>query len=79
VFGGVCFSTGSGDDLNGVFEDPTSLNSSRIMKLQVLHERRNVLKGINDYYLESSNNTYKIEGLFNPKDVIMPTNHTEQQ
>lgn len=72
VFGGVCFSTGT-DELNGMFEDPNLNSVSKVQKLQVLNDRKNVLKVINQNYLQNSNNTYKIDGLFRPNDVIIPT------
>ena len=72
VFGGVCFSTVT-DELTGVFEDPNSGTIARARKLQVLNDRKNKLKVINDHYLKSSNNTYKIDGLFRPNDVVIPT------
>jgi len=72
VFGGVCFSTGT-DELNGMFEDPNLNSVPKVQKLQVLNDRKNVLKVINQNYLQNSNNTYKIDGLFRPNDVIIPT------
>lgn len=78
VFGGVCFSTGT-DEINGMFEDPNFYCGNRVQKLQVLNDRKNVLKGINQNYLKSSNNTYKIDGLFRPNDVIFPTVQSDLQ
>ena len=78
VFGGVCFSTGT-DELNGVFEDPNSGALARARKLQVLNDRKNKLKLINEHYLKSSNNTFKIDGVFKPNDVVMPTAQTDLQ
>lgn len=34
---------------------------------------------MNEHYLASSNNTYKIDGLFKPNDVVIPTDHPDQQ
>ena len=34
---------------------------------------------MNKNYLESSNNTYKIDGLFRPNDVIIPTIQSDLQ
>lgn len=35
--------------------------------------------GMNKEYLKSSNNTYKIDGLFRPNDVVIPTNQADVQ
>ena len=34
---------------------------------------------MNDHYLKSSNNTYQIDGLFRPNDVIIPTTQSDIQ
>lgn len=40
----------------------------------MLEDKRNNLKEMNDRYLKTSNNIYKIDTLFKPTDVVMPTN-----
>lgn len=34
---------------------------------------------MNHGYLQTSNNAYKIDGLFRPNDVVIPTNHADMQ
>lgn len=45
-----------------------------MQKVNMLQERSNILKQMNQQYLKTSCNVYKIDSLFKPTDVIMPTN-----
>ena len=45
----------------------------------MLQDRKNTLREMNQGYIQTSNNAYKIDGLFRPTDVVIPTDHTDMQ